>query len=99
MNVFSMITNQKWKKLSKKKQDELSEEAFSYRQCQKCLNHFHLGEQDEDSAQAMYLDSYDFDCSDKAINKYEKQNDISLSDNVFCFKCVKLIDEKLRGTI
>ena len=35
MNVFSMITNQKWKKLSKKKQDELSEEAFSYRQCQK----------------------------------------------------------------
>ncbi len=90
-----MIINKEWEKLTQKKQDDLSEEAFSYRQCQKCLDHFHLGEQDEDSAEAMYLDSYDFDCSDKAIDDYEKQNNISLSDNVFCFSCVNLIDKHL----
>lgn len=92
-----MITKKEWEKLSKEKQDELSEEAFSYRQCQKCQDHFHLGEQDEDSAEAMYLDSYDFDCSDKKIDEYEIKNKFSLADNVFCFKCVKLIDQELRG--
>ena len=90
-----MITNKEWKKLKQKKQDELSEEAFSYRQCQKCLDHFHLGEQDEDSAEGMYLDSYDFDCPDEKIDQYEIKNNVSLSDNVFCFKCVNLIDKQL----
>jgi len=91
-----MITNKEWEKLSKEKQDELSEEAFSYRQCQKCEDHFHLGEQDEDSAEAMYLDSHDFDCSDKKIDEYEIKNKFSLEGNVFCFKCVNLIDQQLR---
>ena len=92
-----MITNKKWKKLTQEKQNELSEEAFSYRQCQKCLDHIHLGEQDEDSAEGMYLDSYDFDCEDKKIDEYEIENNISLSDNVFCFNCVSSIDKQLRN--
>lgn len=92
-----MITNKEWNSLNKQKQDELSEEAFSYRQCEKCLDHFHLGEQDEDSAEAMYLDNGSFDCSDEKINQYEIENNISLSRNVFCFDCISILDKDLES--
>ena len=94
-----MITNKEWNSLSKQKQDELSDEAFSYRQCEKCLDHFHLGEQDEDSAEAMYLDSGSFDWSDEKIKQYEIKNNISLNHNVFCFDCINVLDKDLENEV
>ena len=68
-----MISKKEWDSYSKDKQDELSEEAFSYRECERCKNYIHLGEQDEDKSEGMYLHSYCFDCSDIDIENYEKK--------------------------
>jgi len=62
-----MITKKEWDYYSIDKQDKLSEEAFSYRQCEKCLNYIDLGGNNEENAEGMYLDSYLFDCSEKNI--------------------------------
>ena len=91
-----MIKKKDWDKLSKQKQDELSEEAYSYRQCMKCENHIYLGEEKEDEAEGMYMDTYDFfDCSEEKIDEYQEKNNISLFDNVFCWSCIKTITNDL----
>ena len=86
-----MITKKEWDSYPETKQDELSENAFSYRQCEKCLNYAHLGESEDNKAEGMYLHSYCFDCSDEDIEKYEKKHNIDINDNVFCLSCVEEI--------
>jgi hypothetical protein len=66
---------------------------------EECLDHFHLGEQDEDSAEAMYLDSDSFDWSDEKIKQYEIKNNISLNHNVFCFDCINVLDKDLENEV
>tara|TARA_R110000737_G_scaffold304402_1_gene311711 strand:+ start:53 stop:328 length:276 start_codon:yes stop_codon:yes gene_type:complete len=90
-----MITNQEWNKLTGKKQDELSDEAFSYRQCEKCKDYYHLGEEDENKAEGMYLNSSDFECSEKKIIRYERKNNLYIDDNVFCWDCSKKLQKDL----
>ena len=84
-----MITLNKWNKLTTKKQDELSDKAFSYRQCEYCKDMFHLGEEDEREAEGMYLNSSDFECEEKYINQFQDKNNIWIDDNVFCWDCVE----------
>ena len=55
-----MIDLKLWNTLTEKKQDELSDNAFSYRQCERCNNYYHLGEDEEQNAEGMYLNSSDF---------------------------------------
>ena len=51
MGVFKAIDQAIEEKFpNKEKQDELSEEAFSYRQCNRCKDYAHLGEDNEDEA-------------------------------------------------
>ena len=90
-----MITLKEWEKLSEKEQVNLTREPFSYRQCQKCLNHIDLGGNNEENAEGMYLDSYPFDCSEENIIDYEKKNNFNLTDNVFCWDCIKKITNDL----
>ena len=45
-----MISKKEWDSYTIKKKDKLTEDAWSYRQCQKCLNHINLGGQNEDNA-------------------------------------------------
>ena len=92
-----MISKKEWDSYTKKKQDKLTEDAWSYRQCQKCLNHINLGGQNEDNAEGMYLDSFPFDCPEEDVDKYEIKNNFSLCDNVFCWKCVQKIKNDLEG--
>jgi hypothetical protein len=90
-----MITKKEWDSYSTDKQDELSEDAFSYRECEKCKNYIDLGGQDESKSEGMYLYSYCFDCSDTEIENYEKKHSIDIDDNVFCWKCIKKIEHDL----
>jgi hypothetical protein len=94
-----MISKKEWDSYSKDKQDELSEEAFSYRECERCKNYIHLGEQDEDKSEGMYLHSYCFDCSDTDIENYEKKYNIYIDDNVFCWSCIKKIEYDLERSV
>ena len=94
-----MITKKEWDTYSIDKQNELSEDAFSYRQCQKCLNHIDLGGNNEENAEGMYLDSYPFDCSEENIIDYEKKNNFNLTDNVFCWDCIKKITNDLERKV
>jgi hypothetical protein len=71
-----MIKKKEWNKLTEKKQDELSDNAFSYRQCERCNNYYHLGEDEEQNAEGMYLNSPDFECSEQKIIEYEKKHNI-----------------------
>lgn len=90
-----MITLNEWNKLTTKKQDQLTDEAFSYRQCEYCKDMFHLGEEKEDQAEGMYLNSSDFECAEKYISQYEDKNNIYIDDNVFCWGCIKKLDKDL----
>ena len=90
-----MITITEWNKFPIEKQDELTEEAWSYRQCQKCLNYINLGGNDEDNAEGGYLDSFPFDCPDEDVDSYEAKNNFSLCDNTFCWGCIKKIKNEL----
>ena len=92
-----MITIQKWDKFSEKKQDKLSDQSFSYRQCEKCKNYYHLGGDEEQKAEGMYLNSSDFECSKKKIIKYEKKNNIYIDDNVFCWDCSEKLQKDLKN--
>ena len=92
-----MITQSKWQKLSDEEQDNLMEEAWSYRQCQKCLNYINLGGNNEENAEGMYLDDFTFDCLEEDVEKYEIKNNFSFADNVFCWKCIKKIKHDLGG--
>tara|TARA_R110002126_G_scaffold82502_4_gene202288 strand:- start:4293 stop:4553 length:261 start_codon:yes stop_codon:yes gene_type:complete len=71
-----MITQTEWNKLPEDQKDEMSNEAFSFRQCQKCLNYIDLGGNNEDNAEGGYLDSFPFDCPDGDVDSYETKNTI-----------------------
>jgi hypothetical protein len=92
-----MISKKEWDNYTTKKQDKLSEDVWSYRQCQKCLNYIYLGGNNEENAEGMYLDGHPFDCSDETIDKYEIKNNFSFCDNTFCFKCINQIKNDLDG--
>jgi len=94
-----MITKKEWDSYSKDKQNELSEEAFSYRKCERCKNYIHLGEQDENKAEGMYLHSYCFDYSNEDIESYEKKHNIYIDDNVFCWDCIENINNNLKKKV
>ena len=44
-----MISKKEWDSYTTKKQDKLSEDVWSYRQCQKCLNYIYLGGNNEEN--------------------------------------------------
>ena len=91
-----MINNKQWKTFNREKQNQLSENAYSFRQCQKCLNHIHLGEDHEEDAEGMYLNLSDFDNKEQDILSYEKKNKFLIDDYVFCWKCIKKITKDLK---
>ena len=94
-----MITKKEWDTYSIDKQNKLSTEAFSYRQCEKCQNYIHLGEENENKAEGMYLNSYCFDCSNEDIESYEKKHNIYIDDNVFCWDCIENINNNLKRKV
>ena len=94
-----MIKKEDWDKLSEEKQDELSEEAFSYRQCNRCKDYIHLGEENEDEAEGMYFDTYDFfDCSEEELEEYQKNNNFEIFDSIFCWSCIDKMTKDLEIT-
>ena len=92
-----MIDLKLWNTLTEKKQDELSDNAFSYRQCERCNNYYHLGEDEEQNAECMYLNSSDFECSKQKIIEYEKKHNIYIDDNVFCWDCSEKLCKDLKN--
>lgn len=93
-----MITKKKWDNLSEQIQDELSEQPFSYRQCEKCLNYIDLGGINEENAEGMYLDGVFDDYSEESIEQLESKYNFSLINNCFCWKCITDINKKLQKT-
>ena len=94
-----MIDKKEWDSYTIEKQDELTEEAWSYRQCQKCLNYINLGGNNEDNAEGGYLDSFPFDCPDGDVDSYEAKNNFSLCDNTFCWGCINQIKNDLEREV
>ena len=92
-----MIDLKLWNTLTEKKQDELSDNAFSYRQCERCNNYYHLGEDEEQNAEGMYLNSSEFECSEQKIIEYEKKHNIYIDDNVFCWDCSEKLCKDLKN--
>ena len=90
-----MITQTEWNKLPEDQKDEMSDEAFSFRQCQKCFSYIDLGGNNEENAEGMYLDGHPFDCPDEDVENYETKNDFILEESVFCWDCIEKIKNDL----
>lgn len=91
-----MITKENWDNLPKQTQDDLSEQAFSYRQCEKCLNYIDLGGVNEKNVEGMYLDELFDDYSEECIEQFENKYNLSLINNCFCWKCMEEINKELQ---
>ena len=95
-----MINKELFDSFSKKTQEELTDEPFSFRECTKCQDYFDLGGSHQSRPEeAMYCHTEDFECDDKKIQDYQNKNNFDIDDNVFCWPCIEAIRNELEREV